>query len=378
MLTRGTGSNGNRGNGPGGARTKAATDATRQAPADGAEAANEAALGAWVGAALVGIVGGLGIAKYAQAWAGATLHPAALVGAVVVILSVGLAAVASGRYLQRAANLAHPGTPPRSLATLGLVLVTLLAWLALAIIAFAGWEFPPARQPATPVSSILDRPALLTAGIVLDKGFRRVRLRHAGAAVGRPSEGSGVCDARTGSGATDGGCPPRRDGGATGQETRSLIPALPSFGSAAPWWYGWLAVLVSALLLAACAQTPGTPTPNPAALPAGEVGCFTDLRVVPAGAAPPLTQADAEASARAQAVGRPRRLGRLLAARAVTVLPGEGRPGVLGGRDVWLLTFESSPSPDWPLPPSPAATTRAYVLVAPQTRNVSGHCTTAR
>ncbi len=74
----------------------------QQVPADGSrtEAADEAALASWVGASLLGILLGLGVAKYAQAWAGSVLHPAAVGGAAVVLASALLSLVAVARYLQ--------------------------------------------------------------------------------------------------------------------------------------------------------------------------------------------------------------------------------------------------------------------------------------
>ncbi len=120
----------------------------QQVPADGSrtEAADEAALASWVGASLLGILLGLGVAKYAQAWAGSVLHPAAVGGAAVVLASALLSLVAVARYLQRRARSAQPWEYSPALAVLSLFVIILLAWIALAIIAFAGWEFPP-RHP---------------------------------------------------------------------------------------------------------------------------------------------------------------------------------------------------------------------------------------
>lgn len=112
-----------------------------------AEAINEAALVAGTGAVLIGIAFGLGVAKYAQAWAGTALHPAAGVGALIVLASAALALATCGRYLRRAICLAAPGQPSRTLLTLCIFLVLVAAWVALAIIVFAGWELPLTPSP---------------------------------------------------------------------------------------------------------------------------------------------------------------------------------------------------------------------------------------
>jgi hypothetical protein len=59
----------------------------------------------------------------------------------IVVVSVALTVVAAARYAAACAG----GPPSRALATLGTVLVVMLAWIALAVIYFAGWEFPPPR-----------------------------------------------------------------------------------------------------------------------------------------------------------------------------------------------------------------------------------------
>ena len=105
---------------------------------------NEGVLAVWVAVALLGIGLGTVVAKYAQAWARSTVHPAALLGSGVVLGSVLLVLLAAGRHLQLSALLATSG---RAGAVVGLaaVLVFLLGWVALAIIWAAGWELPLAR-----------------------------------------------------------------------------------------------------------------------------------------------------------------------------------------------------------------------------------------
>ncbi len=99
----------------------------------------EIALAAWVGTSLLGLVLGLGLAKYSQAWAEDTFDPAAVLGALVVVMSTILAWVAGVRYLVWAPG---SGTASRALFVLSLTIVVALCWAALAIIAFAGWDFP--------------------------------------------------------------------------------------------------------------------------------------------------------------------------------------------------------------------------------------------
>lgn len=119
--------------------------ATRPLPLTEASRA-EAALAGWICAALLGIFGGLAVAKYAQAWARATLHPAAVLGGLLVLASTGLAYIACARYLDAAVRLPGARSWSRALVVLSLLLITGLAWSALSIIAFAGWAWPmPAR-----------------------------------------------------------------------------------------------------------------------------------------------------------------------------------------------------------------------------------------
>jgi hypothetical protein len=114
---------------------------TEGPPHPSVAATNDAALAAWVCASLLGLALGLGVAKYSQAWAGNALHPGAAAGTLIVVVSVALTVVAAARYAAASAG----GHPSRVLATLGTVLVVMLAWIALAVISFAGWEFPPPR-----------------------------------------------------------------------------------------------------------------------------------------------------------------------------------------------------------------------------------------
>ena len=127
------------------ARTQLPRPEPEREPADGSrtEAAGEAALASWVGASLLGILLGLGVAKYAQAWAGSVFQPAAAGGAAIVLASALLCLVAIARYLQRRARSEQPWEYSPALAVLSLFVIILLALIALVIIVFAGWEFPP-------------------------------------------------------------------------------------------------------------------------------------------------------------------------------------------------------------------------------------------
>ena len=106
---------------------------------------SEAVFAVWVAVALLSIGLGTTAAKYAQAWARSTVHPAALLGSGVVLGSVVLVLLAAGRHLQLSALLAASG---RAGAVVGLaaVLVLLLGWVALAVIWAAGWDVPLAPQ----------------------------------------------------------------------------------------------------------------------------------------------------------------------------------------------------------------------------------------
>lgn len=103
---------------------------------------NETALAAWIATSLLGVALGLGLAKYSQAWAQDLLHPGAVWGAMVVLASVAIALLASVRYMARGAGLVTARRASRALATLSMVLVTGLAWVALNIIWLGGWELP--------------------------------------------------------------------------------------------------------------------------------------------------------------------------------------------------------------------------------------------
>ena len=97
----------------------------------------EGALAAWVLVSLIGVVLGLLFAKYSQAWAGDGLHPGAALGTLVILTSVGLTLVAGLRHASRGA--------PQPLVILSALLVFALAWGAVNVIIFAGWELPPSR-----------------------------------------------------------------------------------------------------------------------------------------------------------------------------------------------------------------------------------------
>jgi len=108
-------------------------------------ATNDGALAAWVCASLLGLALGLGIAKYSQAWAEHALHPGAAAGTLIVVVSVALTMVAAARYAASDAGGHLHRRSSRALAILGTMLVVMLAWISLAVIYFAGWEFPPSR-----------------------------------------------------------------------------------------------------------------------------------------------------------------------------------------------------------------------------------------
>jgi hypothetical protein len=105
----------------------------------------EVALTAWVTVSLVGVVLGLALAKYAQAWARDVLHPGAVWGVFIILASVGLTLVAGSRYIAREVGLVEARRASRALVTLSTLLVLALAWAALNIVWLAGWAFPPAR-----------------------------------------------------------------------------------------------------------------------------------------------------------------------------------------------------------------------------------------
>lgn len=121
-----------------------------------------------------------------------------------------------------------------------------------------------------------------------------------------------------------------------------------------------------ALLLASCGRPEAQPTPHGAALPPTEMGCFAALHVVPVTTPTPLNADEAEARARATLSGEANSAGTLRSARLVQVLTTEGQPGLLGGRQVWLLTLAASPTA-----PSPT-----YALVDAASGQVWNTCTT--
>lgn len=100
-----------------------------------AQVLNEIALGVWVCVSILGIVLGLTVASLAQVWARSVLVPGAVLGALLVVVSLGVTVVATGRYLWRGA------LPPlgrrdssRALANMSAFIVGMLAWTALAVI----------------------------------------------------------------------------------------------------------------------------------------------------------------------------------------------------------------------------------------------------
>ena len=107
----------------------------------------EMRLAAWVRTSLLGILLGLGLAKYAQARVGDALHTAALVGTVVVAASAALTAVAAHRYLVWGTCSPRRYPAARPLVSLSLFVVVVLAWLALALIWAAGPDALPAQAP---------------------------------------------------------------------------------------------------------------------------------------------------------------------------------------------------------------------------------------
>ena len=107
-----------------------------------AAAANEIALGVWVCASVLGIAFGLLVASLAQVWARSVLAPGAVLGAGVVVASLGATLAAVGRYRLRGAVPPRPGGSSRALATASVFVVGALAWVALAVIFATGWDFP--------------------------------------------------------------------------------------------------------------------------------------------------------------------------------------------------------------------------------------------
>ena len=102
-------------------------------------------LPAWVCASLLGVLSGVVLAKYGQAWGHDTWHPAAVWGALVVVASVTLTLLAAARYLVAGAGDLAPHGNARLLGILSAAMVLAVGWAALSVIVFAGWEFPPMR-----------------------------------------------------------------------------------------------------------------------------------------------------------------------------------------------------------------------------------------
>jgi hypothetical protein len=103
----------------------------------------EAALAAWTGAALVGIGLGLGLAKYAQAWAQDSFHVGAVWGSACIAVSLALGLLAVGRYLAASARLDSARPTVVLLSVLSGLLLVSLAWAAGSVIWLAGWQLPP-------------------------------------------------------------------------------------------------------------------------------------------------------------------------------------------------------------------------------------------
>ena len=108
-----------------------------------AQGLNEIALGVWVCVSLLGIMLGLLVASAAQVWARTVLVPGAVLGATVVVVSLGATVVAVGRYLWRGprASLGRRDSSP-ALAVIGVFIVGMLAWAVLVLIFATGWDFP--------------------------------------------------------------------------------------------------------------------------------------------------------------------------------------------------------------------------------------------
>ena len=100
---------------------------------------------AWTGAAIVGIGLGLGLAKYAQAWAQDTFHLGAVWGSACVVVSLVLGLFAAARYLQASAQLQASRRTAVVLSVLSVLLLASLAWAAFNVIWLAGWQLPPTR-----------------------------------------------------------------------------------------------------------------------------------------------------------------------------------------------------------------------------------------
>ena len=106
---------------------------------------DDAGLAGWLIASLLGVVLGFGLAKYSQAWAQETFHPGAAGGTLVILTSLALTVVAGYQYAARGAGFPAAGRASPALVSLSMLLVFALAWAALSIIWFAGWELLPDR-----------------------------------------------------------------------------------------------------------------------------------------------------------------------------------------------------------------------------------------
>jgi hypothetical protein len=124
-------------------------------------------------------------------------------------------------------------------------------------------------------------------------------------------------------------------------------------------------LLLLALLLTSCGRPEAHPTPHGATLPPVEMGCFAALHVIPVTSPTPIDADEAEARARATLSGEASSSGPRRSARLVQVLTTEGHPGLLGGKQVWLLALTASPTA-----PSPT-----YALVDATSGQVWNTCT---
>ncbi len=94
---------------------------------------------AWIVASFAGQTVGFGVATYGQVYAQATFHPAAFLGAALVLLSAALAVLAMFEH-RRATNATRLSTVQTNL---GLATIVLTSWALLAMIFATGWRFPP-------------------------------------------------------------------------------------------------------------------------------------------------------------------------------------------------------------------------------------------
>jgi hypothetical protein len=104
------------------------------------------AVAVWLCVSLLGVMLGLALAKFSQAWGGYLLHPGAVWGAGVIVISVALGLIAAMRYRLLAAGRLPPRWSAQAQARLAGMVVLMLAWAALNLILFAGWEAPPPQS----------------------------------------------------------------------------------------------------------------------------------------------------------------------------------------------------------------------------------------